>query len=210
MDEDGQVDFKGKAKGFLRTYGFLVAILPYAYADWEKLSIFLNFLVAKLPAPVEEDFSKGVLDAIDMDSYRVEKQAVEQIRLGDADGELDPIPAQGGARKGEPEFDVLSNIVRQFNDMFGNIAWGDADRVTKLITVDLPKKVSENTAYQNAMKNSDRQNARIEHDKALLAAVTEFIQDDTELFKQFVDNESFRRWVQEWNFGATYEEREAA
>ncbi len=210
LDEDGQVDFKGKAKGFLRTYGFLVAILPYAYADWEKLSIFLNFLVAKLPAPIEEDFSKGVLDAIDMDSYRVEKQAIEQIRLGDADGELDPIPAQGGARKGEPEFDVLSNIVRQFNDMFGNIAWGDADRVTKLITVNLPKKVSENTAYQNAMKNSDRQNARIEHDKALLAAVTEFIQDDTELFKQFVDNESFRRWVQEWNFGATYEEREAA
>ena len=210
LDEDGQVDFKGKAKGFLRTYGFLVAILPYAYADWEKLSIFLNFLVAKLPAPIEEDFSKGVLDAIDMDSYRVEKQAVEQIRLGDVDGELDPVPAQGGARKGEPEFDVLSNIVRQFNDMFGNIAWGDADRVTKLITVDLPKKVAENTAYQNAMKNSDRQNARIEHDKALLAAVTEFIQDDTELFKQFVDNESFRRWVQEMNFAATYEEREAA
>ena len=210
LDEDGQVDFKGKAKGFLRTYGFLVAILPYAYADWEKLSIFLNFLVAKLPAPIEEDFSKGVLDAIDMDSYRVEKQAVEQIMLGDVDGELDPVPAQGGARKGEPEFDVLSNIVQQFNDMFGNIAWGDADRVTKLITVDLPKKVAENTAYQNAMKNSDRQNARIEHDKALLAAVTEFIQDDTELFKQFVDNESFRRWVQEMNFAATYEEREAA
>ena len=210
LDEDGQVDFKGKAKGFLRTYGFLVAILPYAYADWEKLSIFLNFLVAKLPAPIEEDFSKGVLDAIDMDSYRVEKQAVEQIRLGDVDGELDPVPAQGGARKGEPEFDVLSNIVRQFNDMFGNIAWGDADRVTKLITVDLPKKVAENTAYQNAMKNSDRQNARIEHDKALLTAVTEFIQDDTELFKQFVDNESFRRWIQEMNFAATYEEREAA
>ena len=210
LDEDGQVDFKGKAKGFLRTYGFLVAILPYAYADWEKLSIFLNFLVAKLPAPIEEDFSKGVLDAIDMDSYRVEKQAVEQIRLGDVDGELDPVPAQGGARKGEPEFDVLSNIVRQFNDMFGNIAWGDTDRVTKLITVDLPKKVAENTAYQNAMKNSDRQNARIEHDKALRDAVTEFIMDDTEFFKQFADNESFRRWVQEMNFAATYEEREAA
>ena len=210
LNEDAQVDFKGKAKGFLRTYGFLVAILPYAYADWEKLSIFLNFLVPKLPAPEEEDLSKGILETIDMDSYRVEKQAVEQIILGDVDGELEPVPTQGGGRKPEPEFDRLSNIVQQFNDMFGNIAWGDADRVTKLITVDLPKKVSENAAYQNAMKNSDRQNARIEHDKALLAAVTEFIQDDTELFKQFVDNESFRRWVQEWNFGATYEGRDAA
>ena len=47
LDEDGQVDFKGKAKAFLRSYGFLSAILPYTNAEWEKLSIFLNFLVAE-------------------------------------------------------------------------------------------------------------------------------------------------------------------
>ncbi|MFX4689772.1 hypothetical protein ABTB16_20540, partial [Acinetobacter baumannii] len=61
LDEDDQVDFKGKAKAFLRTYSFLSAILPYANAQWEKLSIFLNFLVPKLPAPQEEDLSKGIL-----------------------------------------------------------------------------------------------------------------------------------------------------
>ena len=59
LDEDGQVDFKGKAKAFARAYGFLAPILPYTNAEWEKLSIFLNFLVPKLPAPVEEDLSKG-------------------------------------------------------------------------------------------------------------------------------------------------------
>ena len=210
LDEDAQVDFKGKAKGFLRTYGFLVAILPYAYADWEKLSIFLNFLVPKLPAPEEEDLSKGILETIDMDSYRVEKQAVEQIMLADVDGELDPVPGQGGGRKPEPELDRLSNIVQQFNDMFGNIAWGDADRIVKFISQELPEQVSQNTAYQNAMKNSDSQNARIEHDKALALAITNAINDDTELFKQYFDNESFRRWIQEMNFAATYEDREAA
>ncbi len=51
LDEDGQVDFKGKAKGFLRAYGFLSSILPYTNAEWERLSIFLNFLVPKLPRP---------------------------------------------------------------------------------------------------------------------------------------------------------------
>ena len=75
LDEDGQVDFKGKAKAFTRTYAFISSILPFTNADWEKLSIFLNFLVPKLPAPREEDLSKGILEAIDMDSYRVEKQA---------------------------------------------------------------------------------------------------------------------------------------
>ncbi len=75
LDEDGQVDFKGKAKAFVRTYGFLASIIPYTNAEWEKHSIFLNFLNPKLPAPVEEDLSKGILEAIDMDSYRAEVQA---------------------------------------------------------------------------------------------------------------------------------------
>jgi type I restriction enzyme R subunit len=45
-------------------------MLPFSNATWEKLSIFLNFLIPKLPAPKEEDLSKGILEAIDMDSYR--------------------------------------------------------------------------------------------------------------------------------------------
>ncbi len=70
LDEDGQVDFKGKAKAFARTYDFLATILPYGVQEWEKLSIFLNFLIPKLPAPKEEDLPKGILDALYMYSYR--------------------------------------------------------------------------------------------------------------------------------------------
>ena len=55
LDEDAQVDFKGKA--FVRTYGFLSCVLPYTNAGWEKRSIFLNFLIPKLPSPAEEDLS---------------------------------------------------------------------------------------------------------------------------------------------------------
>jgi len=98
LDEDGQVDFKGKAKAFLRTYGFLSSILPYTNAEWEKLSIFLEFLVPKLPAPKEEDLSKGILDAIDMESYRVEKQSTMKIALPDSDTEIEPVPTAGGAQ----------------------------------------------------------------------------------------------------------------
>ena len=111
MDEDGQVDFKGKAKGFVRTYAFLSCVLPYTNAAWEKRSIFLNFLIAKLPAPREEDLSKGILDAIDMDSYRVEKRAVQKVMLPDEDAEIDPVPPGGGGHKADPELDRLSNII---------------------------------------------------------------------------------------------------
>jgi type I restriction enzyme R subunit len=206
LSEDGQVDFKGKAKTFTRTYGFLSSILPYTNAEWEKLSIFLNFLVTKLPAPVDEDLSQGILEAIDMESYRVEKRAAVKIQLPDEDAEIGPVPTEGGGRKPEPELDRLSNILKTFNDHFGNIPWTDADRVHKLITEDIPQRVAADTAYQNARQNSDKQNARIEHDKALQRVMTALLKDDTELFKQFMDNESFRRWLTDTVFGLTYDQ----
>ncbi len=110
LDEDGQVDFKGKAKAFVHGYGFLASILPYTNAEWEKLSIFLNFLVPKLPAPVEKDLSKGILESIDMDSYRVEKKVAIHVLLADEDAEIEPVPTTGGGHRPEPELDRLSNI----------------------------------------------------------------------------------------------------
>ncbi|MFN9621991.1 MAG: type I restriction endonuclease subunit R [Cyanobacteriota bacterium] len=205
LDEDGQVDFKGKAKAFTRTYGFLSSILPYTNADWEKLSILLNFLISNLPAPIEEDLSAGILETIDMESYRVEKQAVARIQLPDEDAEIEPVPAAGGGRRPEPDLDRLSNILKVFNDQFGNIEWTDEDRVNRLITEDIPRRVSADPAYQNARQNSDKQNARIEHDKALTRVMTDVLKDDMELFKQFMDNESFRYWMAETVFGLTYE-----
>ena len=206
LDEDGQVAFKGGAKAFLRTYDFLSSILPYTNADWEKLSIFLNFLVPKLPAPIEEDLSKGILETIDMDSYRVEKQAVMDIQLPDDDAEIEPVPASGGGHKPEPEMDTLTRIIRDFNDQFGNIEWKDEDRVHRLITQDIPNRVVEDKAYRNAQQNSDEQNARIEHDRALERVVTALVHDDAEFYRQFNDNESFRRWLSEMIFAATYGE----
>lgn len=205
LDEDGQVDFKGKAKGFTRTYDFLASILPYGVQDWEKLSIFLNFLIPKLPAPVEEDLSKGILETIDMDSYRAEKRATMAIALPDADAEIEPVPTSGGGRKPEPELDKLSNIIKSFNDQFGGL-FTDPKRMEARITGEIPEKVSADQAYQNARKNSDRQNARIEHDKALKRVITALFTDDAQLFKQFQDNESFRRWLTDTVFQMTYEE----
>jgi type I restriction enzyme R subunit len=205
LDEDAQVDFKGKAKAFTRTYDFLATILPYGVKDWEKLSIFLNFLISKLPAPIEEDLAKGILDAIDMDSYRAEKKATMAIALPDADAEIEPVPTSGGGHKPQPELDKLSNIVKAFNDQFGGL-FSDAKRMEQRITGEIPQKVSEDQAYQNAKMNSDRQNARIEHDKALKRVITALFSDDAQLFKQFQDNESFRHWLTDTVFGMTYEE----
>ena len=138
---------------------------------------------------------KGILDAIDMDSYRVEKRAVQKIMLPDEDAEIEPVPASGGGHRPEPELDRLSNILKTFNDLFGDIPWQDGDRVGQLITETIPAQVAADSAFRNARQNSDDANARIEHDKALERVVTRMVKDDAELFKQFVDNEDFRRWM---------------
>jgi type I restriction enzyme R subunit len=205
LDEDGQVDFKGKAKAFVRTYGFLASVLPYSIAAWEKLSIFLNFLIPKLPAPVEDDLSKGILEAIDMDSYRVEVQAAVKIALPDEDSEIGPVPTSGGGRVPEPELDLLSNIIKAFNEQFGNIDWKDEDKIRKVITEEIPAKVAADRAYQNAIKNSDVQNARIEHDVALQRVILELLTDHTELYKQFTENPAFKKWLSDSNFAMTYQ-----
>ena len=184
---------------------FLSSVLPYTNAEWEKRSIFLTFLIPKLPAPEEDDLSKGILDAVDLDSYRVEKQAMQRIMLPDEDAEIDPVPGAGGGHHAEPELDRLSNILRTFNEHFGDIRWEDADRVRQLTVETIPERVREDTAFRNALRNSDRRNARIEHDKALLRVMTAVMRDDTELFKHFMDNDSFRRWMTDTVFSLAYE-----
>ena len=154
---------------------------------------------------MEEDLSRGVLEAIDMDSYRVEKQAAIRIRLPDADAEIGPVPARGGGGLPEPELDRLSIILATFNDQFGNIAWTDEDHVQHLITQEIPARVAADHAYQNARQNSDKANARIEHDTALGRVMTALLRDDTELFKQFSDNPSFKRWLTDTIFAFTYD-----
>jgi type I restriction enzyme R subunit len=204
LDEDDQVGFKGSAKAFIRTYGFLSAVLPFGNPAWEKLSIFLDHLIPKLPAPREDDLSAGILETIDVESYRAEKREAMKIALADEDGEVEPIPVAGGGHVTDPELDRLSNILQTFNSQFGNINWTDADRVQRLITEEIPRKVAGDEAYQNAQRNDDPANARVEHDRALGRVMMAVLKDDTELFKQFSDNEGFRRWLSDAVFQATY------
>ena len=210
LSEDAQVTFKGDAKAFVRTYAFLASILPYNNADWEKLSIFLNMLVPKLPSPPVEDNTEELIRSIDLDSYRSEMKETIRIELIDEDAEIGPVPADGASGQPEPEMQRLSEIIESFNDLFSTIPWQDKDKVRKVVTEEIPSMVAADPAYQNAMKGSDRQNARIEHDSAMERVLASLLSDNTELFKQFSDNPDFRKWLQESSFKLTYKGQETS
>ena len=203
ISEDGQVAFKGSAKAFARLYAFLSQVLPYANPEWEKLSIFLNFLIPKLPAPGDEDLSKGILETVNMDSYRAERQAAQRLSLDDEDAENGPVPTGGsGSSRPEPELEPLSRIIATFNDTYG-ADFTDTDKVAELIRT-LPQQVVNDTAYRNARRNSDPQNARIEHDAALRRLITSMFRTNTELLRAYLEKPDFRSWLNEQIFWLTY------
>ena len=70
-----------------------------------------------------------------------------------------------------------------------------------------PSQFSADPAYTNARSQSDRQNARIEYDKALSRVMTAVLRDDTKLFKRCMDNEFLRRRMSDTVFGLTYDDR---
>lgn len=198
-----QIEFKSSAKAYVRTYNFLAAILPYGSVEWEKLSIFLNLLIPKLPSPQGEDYTRGLLEDIDLESYRAEAQETMRIQLDNEDGEVNPVPVGTDVGINVPEMDSLSNILKEFHDIFGGIEWTDEDKVKKQIA-DLPGIVSQNETYQNAMRYSDKENAREESDKATLAAILSTMSTGIELYKQINSNESLKRWVFNMVFNETY------
>ena len=163
----------------------------------------MNLLIPKLPSPRGDDLSEGILSTIDLNSYCNEAQEAISIKLEDADAEIEPVPAGKVGHIVEPEMDLLSKIIMDFNDMFGNINWNDADNVQRQILT-IPEMVSKDKKYQNAMKNSDAQEARTESERALQQVIFSIMADNMELFKQFQDNPSFKKWLSDLVFNLTY------
>ena len=80
---------------------------------------------------------------------------------------------------------------------------GETDNVQRQI-LQIPAVVSRDEKYQNAMKNSDEQEARTESERALQKVIFSIMADNMELFKQFQDNPSFKKWLTNMVFNMTY------
>lgn len=102
-----------------------------------------------------------------------------RIQLENENGEIDPIPVSTSVGIDVPEFDTLTNILKEFHDIFGNIEWTDEDKIKKQIN-DIIESVRRDEKYNNAMQFSDKQNARDESDRAAHEAVMNSMQSGLE------------------------------
>jgi len=177
--------------------------------EWEKLSIFLTFLVSKLPKPGNDDNIEEILEDVELESYRIVAQETMSIKLEDEDAEINPVPVRTDVGIPVPELDTLSNILASFHDVWGNCDWTDEGKIKKQVS-DLVKTVAEDEAFKNAMLHSDEQNARDESDRAARDAIFRDVTSAMELYEAFMDdkrnsnNQSFSKWLLNLVFTVNY------
>ncbi len=198
LTEDEQVEFKSGVRAFIRSYNFIASILPIGQVEWEKKVIFFEQLIHRLPTPEGEDLSKGILESVDLESYRLEKKETISILLKDEDGGVEGLGI-GAGKKAEVQIDSLENIVADFNDIFGNINWQDKDNVARQIK-ELPDMLMKNEKFRNALNNSDIENIKREYHSALREVFKIIMLDNMELFGQWTNNSNFSKWLNDTIF----------
>lgn len=210
MELDDRIEFKSSAKSFVRTYNFLSVLMEEISSNWEKLSIFLTSLLAKLPKIETEDFSSELYSDIDLESYRLQVKEDRAIYLANENSEIAPLPVQTDVGIPVPEMDKLSSILEDFHKMWGSDAFTDDDRVEKDI-IDIHNEVFRNEYYINAAKESDEQNAKDEVLNIVSRIVSERATSNLELYQAFFGNRknnaniSFKDWLVDYIFNATYD-----
>lgn len=205
LDENGQIKAKSAIKNYNRCYPFFAAIMPFESPDWEKQYVFYSLLVKKLPKLKFEDFTEGLLENIDFDKYRIVKEEERAIELENADTEIAPIPVgMGGAAK-DPELDLLSNIVEQFNDTFGNIDWKNKDEVQRQIN-ELPQRMKKDEDFVNAALHGDYAVAQIIFNDAITTIVASMAEEKVEFVQQYFSNPDLQNFINARVFQATMQE----
>ncbi len=198
LDEKQQADFRAKVKTYVRLYVFLSQIVSFENPYLERLYIFLNHLQNKLGGEPPADLAQGILDNIDMDSYRLQLEATQDIFLEQGE-DLKPIPTEMRGGVSDAEIDRLSNILQTFNDRYGT-EFIDTDKVRQM-TENIAIDVAKNDELINSIKFSDEQNARITSDKVVSEELLKHITTNFDLYKLYSDNKDFKEDFSAMMFG---------
>jgi type I restriction enzyme R subunit len=189
LEEEQQADFRAKVKTYVRLYIFLSQIVPFENPYLERLYIFLNHLQNKLGGDTPIDLAQGILDNIDMDSYRLQLEATVDIALEQGE-DLKPMPTEMRGSTNQPEIDKLSNILQTFNDRYGT-QFEDVDKVRQMAE-SVANDVAKNQELITSIKYSDDQNARITSDKIVGEELLKHITTNFDLYKLYSDNKEFK------------------
>jgi type I restriction enzyme R subunit len=195
-EEDDKIDFKIKAKQFVKLYGQLACIMPFSRQEWEKLHWFLKFLIPKLKvAEKEKDQLDELLESVDLSTYGLERVRLnQQIELDAAASELEPEnPNVRGVHGPGGDESPLDEIIRHFNERFFD-AWDATPEEQRVKLIKIMEHVQESAAYQaQVVNNPDEQNRKIALESLIAQAVNKERKKDLDLYKVYAGDPDFKK-----------------
>lgn len=200
LEDDDKVDFKIKAKQFVKIYGQMASIMPYEIVAWEKLFWFLKFLIPKLIVK-DPDSEKldALLDSVDLSSYGLQRVKLNYgIGLDDGETELDPQnPNPRGAHGGDDEKDPLDEIIKNFNERWFQ-GWSATPEEQKVKFINIAESVKSHPDFEAKYQNNpDPHNRELAFEKMLKEVMLARRKDELELYKLFAGDSAFKAsWTQ--------------
>ncbi|UJP64806.1 type I restriction endonuclease subunit R [Mongoliitalea daihaiensis] len=194
LEEEEKVDFKIKAKQFVKIYGQMASIMPYEVLEWEKLFWFLKFLIPKLIVKTREDaLIDELLESVDLSTYGLERTKLNHaIGLDDSATELDPQnPNPRGAHGGDEEKDQLDEIIKTFNERWFH-GWDATPEDQRVKFLTLNKHIQAHPDFKlKVAENTDSQNRDLALKKIIDEVMGQQRKRELELYKLYAKDESF-------------------
>ncbi len=195
-----KIDFKIKAKQFVKIYGQMASIIPFEVLEWEKLFWLLKFLIPKLKIKdPNQDMLDELLEAVDLSSYGLERTKLNhEIGLDASDTELTPQnPNPRGYRDGDPETDPLDDIIRSFNERWFQ-GWSATPEEQRIKFVNIVNSIRAHPDYTAKYEaNADPFNRGLALEKMLQDVMLKRRKDELELYKLFASDPAFKSaWSQ--------------
>jgi type I restriction enzyme R subunit len=195
-----KIDFKIKAKQFVKIYGQMASIIPFEVLEWEKLFWLLKFLIPKLKIKdPNQDMLDELLEAVDLSSYGLERTKLNhEIGLDASDTELTPQnPNPRGNRDGDPVTDPLDDIIRSFNERWFQ-GWSATPEEQRVKFVNIVNSIRAHPDYTAKYEdNADPFNRGLALEKILMDVMLKRRKDELELYKLFASDPAFKAaWSQ--------------
>ncbi|MCL1514848.1 type I restriction endonuclease subunit R [Parasaccharibacter sp. TMW2.1890] len=195
LEDPEKIDFKIKAKQFVKIYGQMAAIVPFEVEAWEKLFWFLKFLVPKLSIKdPNQDALDDLLEAVDLSSYGLERTKLNQtIGLDSSEAELDPQnPTPRGYREGEVQEDPLEEIIRSFNERWFQ-GWSATPEEQRIKFLNIVESVQAHPDFEKKFdENSDPYSRNLAFEKIMKEVMLKRRKEELELYKLHNQDEAFR------------------
>jgi len=196
LDDERRIDFKIKAKQFVKIYAQVAAIIPFNNVNWEMLHWFLKFLIPKLKVKdPDQDKLDELLNSVDLSTYGLERSRLEvKIGLDASETELEPQnPNVRGGHFGDGDKDPLDEIVRAFNERHF-AGWEATPEEQRVKFINIAKHVMNHADYKAQVEdNPDSQNRQLALERLIQQAISVERRRELDLYKRYASDPDFKR-----------------